>query len=99
MSWTNYFPRVLLVVVLVFKLCIPEVRLRRLLYLYSTLLGEKFLFLFATDYLCILNVNFYILCLSSTLRIELSSSYSENSVNKSFTSLEMWYSLITHTAY
>lgn len=94
MSWTNYFPRVLLVVVLVFKLCIPEVRLRRLLYLYSTLLGEKFLFLFATDYLCILNVNFYILCL-----IELSSSYSENSVNKSFTSLETWYSLITHTAY
>lgn len=61
MSWTNYFPGVLVVVVLVFKLSIPEVRLTRLLlYLYSTLLGEKFLFLFTTDHLCILNVNFYI---------------------------------------
>lgn len=83
MLWTNYFPRGLVVVVLVFKLCIPEMRLTRLLlllYLYSILLGEKFLFLFTTDYLRILNVNFYILCLSSTLRIELSSSFSENSV-------------------
>lgn len=57
-------------VVLVLKFCIPELHFNiLLLYLYSTLLGEKLLFLFTTDYLGIRSVNFYILCFSSTLEL------------------------------